>query len=168
MNLCGLSQAPVELPDAGHGCCCWGTVMRGPSGCTCWELIYDLEQVEPDPKAVAWLAAGIQPVTRSRPCEDCAYRADSPERQGSEDVSGDQALLDRIVAEGSRFWCHQGIRRPVAWRHPSGAEIPGSPSDYRPPIVDGVPYRADGTAAEVCAGWAARRRALEQARGTTE
>lgn len=29
-----------------------------------------------------------------------------------------------------------------------------------PPIVNAVPYRADGTPAELCAGWSARSRAL--------
>lgn len=161
MNLCGLSQVPADLPDAGHGTCCWGTVMRGPEGCTCWQPIYQADQTPPDQQTVELLRAGILPVTRTRRCGDCAYRPDSPERRGDEHVTGNQELLDRIVQAGERFWCHQGIRRPVAWRHPSGVEIPGSDADYRPPIVDGVPYRADGTPAELCAGWAARRRALE-------
>jgi hypothetical protein len=166
MNLCGLSQPGPGLPDAGQGSCCWGAIMRGPDGCTCWTPIFDTEQAQPDEQTVKLLAAGVQPVTRQRPCGDCAYRPDSPERRGDDGVTGDQELLDRIAATGERFWCHQGIRRPIAWRHPSGAEIGGSDADYRPPIVDGIPYRADGSPAEVCAGWAARRRALERERAS--
>jgi hypothetical protein len=45
---------------------------------------------------------------------------------------------------------------PVAYRHPSGAEIPGHPAGYDPPIVDGVPCKADGTPADLCAGWLLR------------
>ncbi|HEV8653159.1 MAG TPA: hypothetical protein VG276_28135 [Actinomycetes bacterium] len=162
MNLCGLSQpSQPKLPDAGQGTCCYGAACMGPERCTCWEPVFEVEQTPPDSQTVTLLAAGVQPVTRQRPCDDCAYRPDSPERRGDPNVAGDQELLEQIVQRGERFWCHQGIRRPIAWRHPAGVQIPGSPVNYQPPIIDGVPYRADGTPAEVCAGWAARRRALE-------
>jgi hypothetical protein len=164
VNLCGLSVM-VELPDAGHGMCCYGAVMGGPHRCTCWERVFDLDQVDPDPLAVQLLAVGVQPVTRRSPCHDCAYRPDSPERQGDPGVVGDAELLEAIVQSGQRFWCHQGIRQPTRLRHPSGVEIPAPPHAYDPPKVAGVPYRADGTPAEVCAGWAARRHALEAADG---
>jgi hypothetical protein len=160
MSLCGLSRPAPDMPDAGKGMCCDGAALFGPNRCTCWEPVYDLDQADPDPLAVKLLAAGIDPVTRARPCDDCAYRVDSPERQGSPEVAGDQELLDEIVASGERFWCHQGIRRPVRWRHPSGVEVPGSPVNYDPPRLDGVPYQANGQPAEVCAGWAARRQRL--------
>ena len=135
----------------------------GPSRCTCWTPVYDLDQAEPDPTAVKLLAAGIQPVVRTRPCGDCAYRPGSPERRGEEGYAGDQELLDRIVETGERFWCHQGMRKPVAYRHPSGVVVPVEVDGYHPPKVEGVPYRADGSPGEVCAGWAKRRRALEAA-----
>lgn len=63
---------------------------------------------------------------------------------------------------GEPFWCHDGIRRPVAWRHPNlpGVVIPGSPSDYQPPMIGGVPFRADGRPAALCAGWVARAAAI--------
>ena len=161
---CHLDQAP-DLPDTGVGGCCWGEIVGGPDRCTCWEPTYDLEQADPDPELVRWLAAGVQPVTRERMCGDCAYRPGSPERSGVEGYAGDAELLERLAAAGDRFWCHQGCRQPVAWTHPVGITIPGGPGAYAPPVVAGVPYRADGTPAEVCAGWAARRRALEAARG---
>lgn len=157
MGLCGLARPVPDLPDAGEGMCCDGAAIFGPRRCTCWVPVYDLDQAEPDPLAVKLLAAGVEPVTRAKPCADCAYRPDSPERQGSPEVIGDQELLEEIVTSGSRFWCHQGIRRPVAWQHPSGAQVPGSPVNYSPPIVGAVPYQASGQPAEVCAGWAARR-----------
>jgi hypothetical protein len=166
VNLCGLSvPLLVELPDAGEGACCMGAAAMGPQRCTCWAAVYDLPQTEPDPMAVRLLDAGVQPVTRTRPCGDCAYRPDSPERRGEPGYTGDQELLDRIVQTGERFWCHVGMRKPVAWRHPTGAVVAVDVDGYDPPRVDGVPYRADGQPGEVCAGWAARRRALEASGG---
>jgi hypothetical protein len=134
-----------------------GAAALGPSRCTCWEPLFDLEQQEPDPTAVKLLAAGVQPVTRTRPCGDCAYRPGSPERRGDPGYAGNQELLDRIVETGERFWCHQGMRKPVAWRHPSGVTVPVPVDAYDPPRIEGIPYRADGSPGEVCAGWAARR-----------
>lgn len=156
---CHLNDAEPDLPDTG-GSCCWGVVVYGPQRCTCWEPVYDLEQASPDPEAARWLAAGIEPSTRRRMCGDCAYRPGSPERSGDETYAGDPEFLEHIAGAGERFWCHQGMRRPVLWRHPSGIEIPGHPGAYRPPKVGGVPYKADGTPGDLCAGWAARGRAL--------
>jgi hypothetical protein len=160
MNLCGPSSTLVDLPDAGDRMCCYGAAMGGPGRCTCWTEVYDHPQTDPDPLAVQLLAAGIHPVTRRSPCHDCAYRPDSPERTGDERFQGDEEFLQGIVERGERFWCHQGIRMVVALRHPAGVEIPVPPGGYRPARVDAVPYRADGTPAEICGGWAARRRAL--------
>jgi hypothetical protein len=92
-------------------------------------------------------------------CPDCAYRPGSPERSGDERYNGDAEFLNRIVETGEAFHCHQGIRRAVKLVHPSGAEVEVPPGDYRPPIIGGVPYKADGSPGELCAGWAARRRA---------
>jgi hypothetical protein len=129
--------------------CCMGSVNDGPTGCTCWSPIYDLEQVPPAASLVALLEAGIEPVTRAKRCIDCAFRPDSPERERDEDLEG-----------LPNFWCHQGIRRPIAHRHPDGRIRPEADSaDYQPPIVAGVPYRADGTPAERCAGHAQLARA---------
>lgn len=61
------------------------------------------------------------------------------------------------MATGEPFACHQGMRRPVKWVHPSGAEVLGHPAGYAPPIVDGVPYKADGTPGDLCGGWFLRR-----------
>lgn len=47
----------------------------------------------------------------------------------------------------------------MAWRHPAGMRIPADPGrdgDYQPPIVLGVPFRADGQPGLLCAGWAGR------------
>jgi hypothetical protein len=90
-------------------------------------------------------------------CPDCAFRPGSPERRGEPGYQGTDGELDDFVANGSSFFCHQGIRKPVTLAHPSGAEVAGHPAAYDPPIVGGVPYRADGSPGELCAGWAARR-----------
>jgi hypothetical protein len=148
--MCGLMDGqPTDLPDAGEGICCAGAAMFGKDRCTCWVAIYDLEQQE--------IVPGLAPKPRTSMCEDCAYRPGSPERQGDPDVKGDGDTLDDLVASGTPFACHQGIRRPVAWRHPSGVEIPGHPAGYDPPQVDGIPYKADGTPADLCGGWFLRR-----------
>lgn len=65
------------------------------------------------------------------------------------------------------FFCHDSMRRPVRWRHPDGRTIDGSTSDWQPPIVNGVPYRLDGRAGSLCAGWSAIAAKSEQAAGTT-
>lgn len=116
--------------------CCAGAAVRGARSCTCWRPVYDLQQQRLD--------LSIVPETRSAMCGDCAYRPDSPERG-----SDPNALVDVEV-----FWCHRGIRRPVKWRHPDGRERDADAGDYRPPIHDAVPYRADGRPAARCGGWA--------------
>lgn len=123
--------------------------------------IYDLEQAEPDTSQVD----DVMP----RPCIDCAYRKNSRERTSTDGVKHNGAFLDAIVEKGEPFWCHDGMRQPVAWKRDDGLvltreQIAEGTSldlqvevDYRPPIVGGIPYRADGRPADLCAGWAARR-----------
>ena len=147
-NTCGIFGQPPDLPDAGEGACCMGAAVYGKDRCTCWEPIFDLEQQPLKPGEMG---------LRTRSCSDCAYRKNSPERRGADGYQGDPESLDEMVMTGSMFACHQGIRRPVKWVHPSGAEIPGHPAGYAPPLHDGKPYKADGTPADLCAGWAARR-----------
>jgi hypothetical protein len=151
MVICGTDN-DIEWPDVGNAAepCCWGSLHDGPTGCTCWQPDYDLDQ------DVQRLQA---PGLRSTPCDDCAYRGGSPERQGSDVVQGDGSHLAAIVVLNRPFFCHQGIRRPVRFRHPSGVEYtpPNLDVAYRPPIHHGIPYKADGTPADICAGWAAAR-----------
>jgi hypothetical protein len=159
-----LHTAGPDFPEVGDGTCCAGAALYGPDRCTCWVAEYDLEQAEVDQEAVQALAAGVAPNTRDRMCPDCAYRPGSPEKSGDGTCVGDAGTLEGLAMRGERFWCHQGVRKPVAWRHPSGLEIPGHDGGYEPPIIAGVPYRADGSPAELCAGWDARRRALAVAK----
>jgi hypothetical protein len=155
--ICGTAhQFPTDLPDAGEGACCIGAAVLGPDRCTCWEPVYDLDQQPPRTE--------LRDDVRDSMCADCAYRPDSPERTGDPQAAGDWESLQVLAAGGNPFWCHAGMRRPVAFRHPSGVEIGGSDLDYAPPIVNGVPYRADGTPGDVCAGWEAMHRGLEARR----
>lgn len=157
MSGCGAGNP--DWPDAGERACCYGAAEYGPQGCTCWQPEYDLPQQPTDRYLVGLLAAGVQPNTRALMCGGCAYRPDSPERRGDPRHVADADELERIAAT-SRFWCHQGIPRVVRWVHPAGVVAPGHPAAYEPLTVGPVPLRADGTPAELCAGWAARRRAL--------
>lgn len=131
-----VQRAPVDYQER-YRWCCMSAAEDGPAACTCWEPVFDAEQAEP--------RTDLEPGTRPAMCGDCAYRPDSPER-----LADPYALLYL-----ANFWCHRGIRRPTSWRHPDGRVRPGDPSDYQPPIVGGVPYRADGRPAERCGGWAA-------------
>lgn len=140
-----------DLPDAGDGACCYGAAHLGAGGCTCWTPVYDLDQSDPVPAA---------PQVRDQMCGDCAYRPGSPEKQGDPGHAGDPESLETLAYGDTPFWCHDGMRRPVVLRHPSGAEVPGHSAAYAPPVVEKVPYRADGQPGLMCAGWAARRRAL--------
>lgn len=142
-------QAHPEDADTVRGCCI-GEAVRGAEHCTCWVPVWNGEQAEPvlPPKA-----ADLAPFATK--CGDCAYRRDSPERR-------DEWMADTLYSlpeQGTAFYCHEGMRRPVAWRHPDGREIAGSPDDWQPPMVAGIPYRLDGRAGSLCAGWAAIRAA---------
>lgn len=138
-------------PDTGGGCC-WAADVFGPGYCTCWRTQYDAEQAELQP--------GVRFVRPGGMCGDCAYRPGSPEKEGDPGYRGDAGHLEQWAADATPFHCHDGLRRVVEHRHPSGATVPGAPGDYDPPIVDGVPYRANGEPGYLCAGWDARRRAL--------
>lgn len=135
--------------------CCDGAANRGPAGCTCWEPVYDLDQAEPRPD---------QPIrTRAKMCEDCAYRPTSPERTGDDRYDGTEEQLLDLAAGAGVFWCHQGIRSPIAYRHTTlGITVEADASHYKPLIreVDGepVPFKADGSPGNRCAGWAAMAR----------
>lgn len=138
--------------------CCPGRRSDGPAGCTCWAPVYDVDQQDP-----RRIRHGEAPDVRDRMCGDCAYRPGSPERQGDESMGADAQFLEQLAASGTRFWCHDGMRKPTAWQHPAGMRIPAASDrdgDYQPLIANGVPYRADGRPGLLCAGWAARRRAL--------
>lgn len=91
---------------------------------------------------------------------------EQPHRPATYQATYARTLLDLEALPN--FWCHQGIRRPVAYRHPDGRVRPVEDSaDYRPPMGkvaptgEQVPYRADGTPAERCAGWAQVQRFRE-------
>jgi hypothetical protein len=149
----GGPYGPLVVPDPVNGACCMGSAVKGAQYCTCWEPVFDLVQ-QP-------LQAGALGLRRSL-WADCAYKPGSPERSGDPCFQGDEDFLDGLALAGTSFFCHQGVRRTVKLVHPSGAVVDlaaaGLTGDYRPPIVGGVPYKADGSAVELCAGWAARRR----------
>lgn len=128
--------------------CCFNAAGNGPLACTCWQPRYSAAQAD----------CAVPPgcvVERAQQCADCAYRADSPEQS---DTYMAEKLDDITFDAHQPFWCHQGIRWPVAWVHPAGYEVRGDHADYSPPIIDGRPYKADGSPADLCVGWAARNR----------
>lgn len=139
----------IELPDPVNGACCTGSAVMGPQYCTCWEQVYDLEQQD--------IIPGGPAPARKTLCGDCAYRPGSPERAGDQRYNGDGEFLARIAQTGETFWCHQGLRRAVKLRHPSGAEMVIETDHYDPPKAGGVPFKADGTPGDICAGWSAHR-----------
>lgn len=132
--------------------CCIEAAVDGPAACTCWTTTYDLDQALVDEQS--------NPTTRATMCADCAYRPSSPERRGDpRHEFGDPN--DELPDGDVPFWCHQGMRKAAAYTHRLGISVQPSSDYYNPPrrVVDGaaVPYRADGSAAERCAGWAAAR-----------
>lgn len=133
-----------DHPDVGNGevPCCMGSAMYGPERCTCWVPEYDAPQAKPQ--------EGPSPV-RKRMCADCAFRPDSPERNGDERYahSDEDGLVDVVAGT---FACHQGMRRLVRFRHPNGHVQELDVDAYAPPIV-AAPTMADGRPAELCAGW---------------
>lgn len=147
---------PGVTDDSPHRLCCYGEAFGGPMRCTCWEPVYDVEQTPPADGGAPPTEEEIP--TRSKCCHDCAYRNGSPERERGE---GEQ--LDDWALDGrSEFWCHQGVRRIVAYRHPDGTVLPAGDGEYAPPQgsdpLRPVVFKADGTIGERCAGWAATRK----------
>lgn len=139
--------------------CCSATMYGDWDDCTCWEPIYDPPEQQP-------LLPG-ETTTMPTMCADCAYRPGSPERMGTPDAAADGYELDDLAIGGTRFWCHDGMRRLLGLAHPSGevwiaesAEDGRAVTHYDPPIDWlGIPHRADGTPGSLCAGWDARRKA---------
>lgn len=147
-----------ELPDAGEGACCMGAAVYGPGRCTCWESHYTEEQED--------VVQG-PPAVRVTACVDCAFRPRSPERSGDERYQHSAAgELDDVAGGDIPFFCHQGMRRVLRLTHPAGGEIEAAPAAYEPAGGDGIAYKANGLPADICAGWAARRKALLE--GATE
>lgn len=146
----GAELFAAAFPDAEPAGCCIGEAVYGLEGCTCWAPVYDTEQSAPVVRPAH--EAVVRPGGR---CGDCAYRRDSPE-------NADPFTAEDLVtaAISGRFWCHDGMRRPRVWVHPGrpGVKLPGSAADWRPAVVGDVPYRADGSQALLCAGWAAEGR----------
>lgn len=136
-----------DFTEGEHPACCYGVVIYGPSRCTCWDPVFDVDQADPQPPA-----SDAEIDTRERRCGDCAFLRNSPERS---DPLTEEELLE-LPLRGERFWCHDGMRRPVAYRHPDLGDVPALPDDWQPPTVNGVPFRADGRPGLLCAGWAAR------------
>jgi hypothetical protein len=157
--ICGVTPGPPGLPDDwsdtdGGVPCCMPSAMGGPSDCTCWQPIFDVDQAELVPSPGPRRA-------RSEQCHDCAYLAGSRELTDPDDRYTRRQLLD--LPHGDRpFWCHQGIRRVIAWEHPDGRVISAAEDDYRPPIRSGRPFQADGSSALVCAGWQQRHDRVTQ------
>lgn len=151
-------QEAEFLNDPEMMACCYGAAVYGPSRCTCWEPVYSEERHAP----TGGVMAG-----REEQCVDCAFRHDSAEFQDAEG----REFLESIVATGEPFICHQGMAYTVEWRHPSGRVLPmtvdevGSIHTWEPLYREGVPAKADGSPADLCAGWLARR--LREAQGAS-
>jgi hypothetical protein len=149
--LCGGGNTGARLwveqhPDAGETFCCMPALDGRPEDCTCWRPVYDVEQAPPRPMA------GPQDLqARPRMCGDCAFKPGSPERTDPLMVE----TLMELPSTRTPFWCHDGMRRPVRWEHPDGRTVAGDPADWHPAQLGRVPYRADGSPALLCAGWAA-------------
>lgn len=153
--ICRRDEAPFDALRtlSGLATCCMGASLDGPMGCTCWEPEYDLDQAPVVP---------AEPATRHIMCATCAYRTTSPERSGDPNY---EFAGDELPDGETPFWCHQGMRKPLRWRHRSLRIVIEATGDYYAPpqVVEGnaaVPYKADGTPGDRCAGWAAARRRL--------
>lgn len=165
MSICMAASTPPPVARmlAELSSCCIGVLEEGPLACSCWDPVYNLEQ-QPDDGVSA-------PGQRTEMCADCAYRPDSPERQGDErHACSDDGELDDIARGDNPFWCHQGLRKPVAFKHCTlGIIVPVDTDAYDPLFrVEGrqrIPIKADGTAGDRCAGWMARRQQLAAAEG---
>lgn len=156
--MCVFESPVTGWPDTGDAglCCCYGAAIYGPDRCGCWLPVYDVVQQRPRLD----LPSSVMP----KMCGDCAFRPNSPERQGHPSVRGDWETLQALVVGGEPFWCHDGLRAPVAFVHPpSGTwHVVDDDLAFHPPIqrdAHGIPtpYRANGSPGDLCAGWTAMR-----------
>ena len=124
--------------------CCWGYAMGGPLSCTCWSPVYDTRQ--------SAITNDTELSIRSKRCEDCAFRSGSPELKD-----------DSIWEIHGTFYCHQGMRRIIAWQHENGERVDHivNKDDYDPPIKNNIPYRTNGKQADICHGWRVLNRRFE-------
>jgi hypothetical protein len=143
-----ISFSRPDYPDAGEGACCMGSAARGPENCTCWVPVYNKKQA---PRKQGPMRQ------RDRMCSDCAFRPDSPERNGDERYAhcGEDGI-DEVM--GGTFLCHTGMRRLLREVHPSGVVLEAPPDAYEP---GDPPQQADGSPPELCAGWAAEMKRRE-------
>jgi len=137
----------LELHPGDDRVCCYESAIKGPGYCTCWQPVFDVDQLP-----AVWPDRPEDLAVRGGMCGDCAYRKGSPERSSEWE---EEALLD-LPDSGTPFWCHDGMRKPVRWDHPDGRSVPGAADDWKPPVVRGIPFRADGRPGLLCGGWAAR------------
>jgi hypothetical protein len=78
------------------------------------------------------------PASLDKPCHDCAFRVDSPER---EDTYGTWLKILEGVDAGEKFYCHQGMHETKDGRYvPFARDAAGRPFGH-----------------PVCAGWLAAR-----------
>jgi hypothetical protein len=135
-----IDDGPFEVP------CCIGSAEYGPERCTCWRKEHDQVQLA--------VQAG-PPAVRTTMCGDCAFRHDSPERQGDERYANShEGAVDELALSGTVFFCHQGMRRVVARLHPAKGRDEASPGEYDPALSGGCAFKADGSPADICAGFA--------------
>lgn len=143
--ICGMgSYAPPPSPDS---YCCWQVVNSDGEECTCWVAVFNIDPTTD-------VQAGPM-VTRLSPCDDCAYRGRSRERE--------DGTLDHVGLRADEpFMCHDGFPLVVELRHPDGSVASPWPraQDYRPVTFRNRAWRADGRPALVCAGWASALRPL--------
>ena len=130
-----------------------GAAARGPGHCTCWAPVLDRDVLEPQHGP---------PSVRKRMCGDCAFRGGSPERSGDRRYahSGEGDIDALVASPRALFFCHQGMARKVALRHgPTGAIHWINVDSYSANAPDGRACKADGSPADICAGfWAAKER----------
>lgn len=120
------------------GMCCIGAAAMGR--CTCWEPIYGEKQARPKGECAP-------PKPRVGCCGTC----------GAVDGMTEELGIDDAAATGRAFYCHIGLRRIVAWRHPDGRTKPGAAFGYVEAFgtCNGakVLLKADGTTADLCGAW---------------
>lgn len=151
-------QADPENPM--NWCCYGAAVNESPRYCTCWEPTYSEPRAEP--------VEGVLQTIAPAQCVDCAYRHDSAEWLDDDEREN----LVSLARGRGVFTCHQGMAYIVSWRHPTTGMVVEAPPDavgsvntWAPLYRDAeTPCKADGTPADLCHGWAARR-LLEARRG---
>lgn len=130
------------------------TMTRTPCGAVVSVRFWAVEFAAP--------AGSLSTTRRPQPCLSirAGMRIHHTSRTGQHLAGGTDAYECRtdgdLRVNVPRFFCHDGVRRILAWDHPDGTRIvlPPEEIDHIGDANMGRTFKADGKPLDICHGWA--------------